>query len=265
MTPQERLNHQEEISLLERDSEAYMEMLGGTTTSEIIFATKTIDENIRITLVRDEDASNPRDREVNEPATQMLFWNQKNKFGDEHCYQCIDDVIVDLQRQYNPHLFGDLDLDDVDTLDDVPEELHDAIISADIPGVFHGVYIYEHSNFAFSLAPFSCPWDSGFLGFIHMTPATIRENGWTQEQAEERTRHELKQYQQYVNGEVYVMLIYDDETLEEAVGDIYTDSVYGVYGVTGPSDAELDEVLFNVMNYTEDEKAAIRAIPWETP
>ena len=38
------------------------------------------------------------------------------------------------------------------------------------------VYMYDHSGITIATTPFSCPWDSGQIGFAYVTKRSIREN-----------------------------------------------------------------------------------------
>ena len=38
------------------------------------------------------------------------------------------------------------------------------------------LYLYDHSGITMSISPFSCPWDSGQVGWIYCTPDAISKN-----------------------------------------------------------------------------------------
>jgi hypothetical protein len=61
------------------------------------------------------------------------------------------------------------------------------------------VYMYEHSSIALSTGPFSCPWDSGQLGFIY---AKIEE-GQKHEDVAKQLEQEVKIYGAFLGGEVF--------------------------------------------------------------
>lgn len=68
---------------------------------------------------------------------------------------------------------------------------------------------YEHGQFGFSLDgtaagyPFDCPWDSGFYGFLLVNPESFADK--------KQAASLLKEYQSWVNGEVYGYVIADKE------------------------------------------------------
>lgn len=72
------------------------------------------------------------------------------------------------------------------------------------------VYMYDHSGQTIATTPFSCPWDSGQLGFIFVTRDTLlKEYGGKRvtpkiiETAERVLKNEIETLDQYVKGEVY--------------------------------------------------------------
>jgi len=92
------------------------------------------------------------------------------------------------------------------------------------------IYIYNHSGIAISTAPFSCHWDSGFLGYYYVTRDTIiKEYGEVTPEniqaAENRARAELEAFGMYLSGDVYGFTI-------EKAGEVI-DSRWGFYGETG--------------------------------
>ena len=92
------------------------------------------------------------------------------------------------------------------------------------------IYIYIHSGIAISTAPFSCHWDSGFLGYYYVTrERVIKEYGSITpeniQDAENRARAELEAFGMYLSGDVYGFTI-------EKAGEVI-DSHWGFYGETG--------------------------------
>jgi hypothetical protein len=106
------------------------------------------------------------------------------------------------------------------------------------------VYAYIHSGMTISTQPFSCPWDSGVLGFVIITKADLRkEYNWkvlTQKRINEVYNRldnimdgEVKVLDYYVSGDVYGFRI------EDKNGDI-EDSCYGFYGYDIKNNGILD-------------------------
>ena len=68
------------------------------------------------------------------------------------------------------------------------------------------VYMYEHSGIALSTKPFSCPWDSGQIGFIFVSKKKLREEYGVKRvtaslvaKAVRILEAEVQEYNQYLN------------------------------------------------------------------
>ena len=90
------------------------------------------------------------------------------------------------------------------------------------------VYMYDHSGLTISTRPFSCHWDSGQLGFIFITKAAIIAN-WgehTEEtvmQAVACMESEVKEYDSYLRGEVYLIEMQQGDEEPDIYGGIVGD------------------------------------------
>jgi hypothetical protein len=80
------------------------------------------------------------------------------------------------------------------------------------------LYLYDHSGITISTTPFSCPWDSGQVGWIYVTKARLREEFMVKRvtkdiisRAENVLRAEVQTYNQYLRGEVYGFTLYEAE------------------------------------------------------
>jgi hypothetical protein len=78
------------------------------------------------------------------------------------------------------------------------------------------LFLYDHSGITMSTGRFSCPWDSGQVGFIYVSREKIRETyGWKvitkkrEERIYEILRGEVEVYDQYLTGDVYGYLVYE--------------------------------------------------------
>jgi len=109
------------------------------------------------------------------------------------------------------------------------DELKKQIIKDHDPAVIIPVYMYEHSGMTISTSPFSCPWDSGQIGFIYISKAKVRKDAnvkrinkelidWVTKQL----RAEVRTYDQYLTGDTFGYKITKDG--EEI------DSCWGYYG-----------------------------------
>lgn len=94
------------------------------------------------------------------------------------------------------------------------------------------LHMYDHGNVSLSTRSFSCPWDSGQVGYIFASKEdVITEYGdWTAETVAKATKcleGEVETYSQYINGEVYGYTIKngsDSDAIEEG-------SCWGFYGM----------------------------------
>lgn len=92
-------------------------------------------------------------------------------------------------------------------------------------GVVLPLYLYDHSGITISTGRFSCPWDSGQVGFIYMTKAEIDEHfDGDAEKAKACLQSEVEEYDQYLTGDVYGCVIEDDN------GD-NIESCWGFFGL----------------------------------
>lgn len=81
------------------------------------------------------------------------------------------------------------------------------------------LYMYQHSGTALSLEPFTCPWDSGQVGFVLVS----KRRGLTGKAAREMARTYVESWHQYVSGDVW------GYTITDADGE-QADSCWGIYG-----------------------------------
>lgn len=130
-------------------------------------------------------------------------------------------------------LFPDANLDDMTDSDLLELVRRRAVV---LP-----VFKYEHGGVAYSTGAFSCPWDSGQVGWTFATRAEILAN-WSGKRLTAALRKKaadlltagVKTYSQWANGEVYGYVIHtaedpeDDDSLDHD-GD-HADSCWGFYG-----------------------------------
>tara|TARA_B100000963_G_scaffold360444_1_gene391346 strand:- start:5676 stop:6257 length:582 start_codon:yes stop_codon:yes gene_type:complete len=81
------------------------------------------------------------------------------------------------------------------------------------------LYLYDHSGITMNTTGFSCPWDSGQVGFIYVTHETIRKEFGVKRVSKELRekvkgylKGEVNVYDQYITGDVYSFFIYQKET-----------------------------------------------------
>ncbi len=108
-------------------------------------------------------------------------------------------------------------------------ELKQAITKKEKPLIILPVYMYDHSGITINTTGFSCPWDSGQIGFIFVSKKKVKEE-YTKKriskQLVERVKtvliNEIEVYDQFLRGDVYGYII---ENNGERI-----DSCWGFYG-----------------------------------
>jgi hypothetical protein len=93
------------------------------------------------------------------------------------------------------------------------------------------LYLYDHSGITMRTSPFSCPWDSGQVGWIYCDRATIlKEYGKRHlskaliARVTEALEAEVNAYDELLTGQVYGFVVEDSE------GN-HLDSCWGFYGL----------------------------------
>jgi len=167
-------------------------------------------------IYQDDDPESPR--EWSNVGT-MVCWHRGYNLGDEQ-------PSVD-PRTYLLRLLCDADPDAGERLDDA--DMPDILEALEPAYVVLPLYLYDHSGITMRTSAFSCPWDSGQVGFIYVS---ILDAGreWSslegealRERASEYLRWEVETYDQYLTGDVYGVVV------EDADGE-HLDSCWGFHG-----------------------------------
>ena len=111
------------------------------------------------------------------------------------------------------------------------EELESYLYKREKALVVIPVFMYDHSGLSVNTTGFSCPWDSGQIGYIYTSKERIRNeysckriSKKLKEQVREMLVSEVDLYNQYLSGDVYRFTLTDKEKDEEL------DSSSGFYG-----------------------------------
>jgi hypothetical protein len=153
-------------------------------------ASETLENGVSVTVYVDEEPSNPRKEYTN--AATMVCWHRRYDLGDNQPREHPQEFLRDLQRK---------------RCEIMP------------------IYLYDHSGLSISTSGFSCPWDSGQVGFIYMTPEQGRKEfgrKW-REAARRCMRAEVSEYDSYLRGDVYGFVIGTES-------DDHVDSRWGFIG-----------------------------------
>ena len=143
-------------------------------------------------------------------------------------------------RRYS---FGDDNYNDYESIKEAEKE---ALRNKDM---VLPLYMYDHGGITISLTPFSCPWDSGQVGFVQIPRYTmIREftgdggknfSPRLKRRALEIAKNEVKELDSYLRGEVYGYVIDEDED---------GDSCWGYIGDIKYCIEEAKAVVNNIVN-----------------
>ena len=88
------------------------------------------------------------------------------------------------------------------------------------------VYLYDHSGITINTCGFSCPWDSGKIGYIYATKESCKEIGvenFSKRKIKNILEQEIETFDQYITGDVYRYAIQDKD-------GVIIDSCCGIYG-----------------------------------
>ena len=168
--------------------------------------------NYTLTIERDEDPMNPRTEWDN--VGEMVCWHRNYLLGD---VQETQDPAAWLRE-----LAGSLvKADDVDL---IPDEHIRRILEKHL--VILPLYLHDHGcgGITMSTGAFSCPWDSGQVGYIYCILADVdREWAGDREKALAYLKGEVETYNQYLTCDVWRYVI------EDANGES-VDSCCGFFG-----------------------------------
>jgi hypothetical protein len=181
-------------------------------------------KNMTIKIYVDEATENPR-TSCDGWIGKMVCWHRCYKLGDE-------------QPRYEPgewlrHLAAELvDANDAEL---IPDEHVRRILAKHC--VILPLYLYDHGGITLSYSKFSCPWDSGQVGYIYATKETIdKEFGGDFAKAATSLQSEVDTYDDYLTGNCYGYAIADEQ------GDD-VDSCWGFLGDSEYCESEAKSVV----------------------
>jgi hypothetical protein len=158
--------------------------------------------NAKVIIKHDESPSSPR--EDFDQLGVMVCFHGKYNLGDKHSYY---------SDEHNGW-----------------EELKKAIMKRENAVAILPLYLYDHSGQTMNTTGFSCSWDSGQVGWIYMTKKEAVES-WGKKKYTKQVHEkalacleaEVKEYDQYLRGEIYGFKVKTLDTKEEK------DSCWGFY------------------------------------
>ena len=163
-------------------------------------------------------------------------------------------TMVCFHRRYNLGDETELKSSDFSSWEELESYLYkeeDALIA--IP-----VFMYDHSGLWINTTGFSCPWDSGQVGYIYVSKEKVRReysckriSKKLKEMIREMLCSEVDLYNDYLSGNVYGFTLTDKENAEEI------DSSCGFYGT--------DYIENGIFDYVSSyfTKAELEALVWK--
>lgn len=162
----------------------------------------------------DDDPISPRE---DDNFGTMICFHRRYTLGDKHTYGSPQDVVLALTGMHEDEL-------GVNPNDDLGDGSKYNI-------VWEPIYMYDHSGITIRTTPFDCRWDSGQLGIIYATYDQVRKHlGLAEgaalskediEKAEAMLKAEVKAYDTYLRGCVYVMTITKDGEEVDCCGNLH--------------------------------------------
>ena len=180
--------------------------------------------NLTLSIYPDPDPLNPRTEYDN--VGHLICWHRRYTLGDEHSYADPDDFFEDLIER-------GLTEDETNRLQRIKDIVYNLL-----PGPHTGlilsleteisrlrdlaltryvllpVYAYEHGGITLRVGlPFSCPWDSGQVGWIYVDLATAQKE-WPTDTIDRATQYligEVDTYDLYLTGQAYGYVIADTD------------------------------------------------------
>ena len=200
-------------------------------------------KGMEIVIDYDRDAENPRGWDN---VGTMVCFHSRYTLGDKHSYSSPEDALLsileidedELPREYRcpdceqteqitsetetcSHCGEGLD-DDFYSLDLMELSIDDLFTRLREKAYVLPLYLYDHSGITMNTGGFSCPWDSGQVGFIYAM------KDYADSETPDPVKYlegEVKTYDQYLTGDVY------GYTVEDPEGYAEEDSCWGFYGL----------------------------------
>lgn len=197
----------------------------------------------KIRIISDPDAGSPREWDN---VGTMVCAHRRYRLGDEDgATEALDLIYEHLSdRQLNDLEFDASHVPDIERA-----------LEATGQAIMLPLYLYDHSGITMKCSPFSCPWDSGKVGFVFVSKAKVRSLfDWkllTKQRLEKiltNLNGEVEVYDQYLRGDVWGFEVIED-------GEV-TDSCWGFFGA--------DPLTNGILDHLADEaKAVVRAGNYE--
>ena len=192
-----------------------------------------------IKVDHDDMAESPRDWDN---LGTMICWHSRYNLGDykENDYRDPDNFMHAISGLYEDEYTDYLD-------DDQIKRCYEAAYHKNI---ILPLYLYDHSGITMRTTGFSCPWDSGQVGYIYISLEDVRkEYGWKKitkkrrAQIEKYLTGEVEVYDHYLTGSVY------GYSIEKGEDEEHIDSCWGYFGYYTDDDGYMLSVIKDAIKY----------------
>lgn len=230
------------------------------------------DRGLKGAIYFDDDPPNPRTEWDN--LGTMVCWHRQYNLGDPPYNEYVD------SEQFFRALAQEVDATVEDRIDfwesgqgwasicslpdacDVCDDRVRALIRKVIGKhyIVLPIYLYEHGGITISAGSFSCPWDSGQVGYIYLSLEKAREEyGWkkiTPARRQELIEYldgEVKAYDRYLTGQIFGFVLEDaeDNHIESCWG--FDDQDYCEQQLRSAADWALKKIQNEIAEETAEE------------
>ena len=201
--------------------------------------TLNVTERIVVIIRPDTDPDNPRNWDN---VGTMACEYRRYTLGDKNGTSLLVEAIRS-SKHFAPDADDDIDDDDISFICEYLPKCEDILA---LP-----LYLYDHGDITMSTSRFTCPWDSGQVGFIFCTlEHALSEWGPDEAVAREKAlsymEGEVTTYDQFLTGDVYGFEIerqfVDEEGKVVAYLTEHLDSCWGFYGSDVKTNGILDHL-----------------------
>lgn len=184
---------------------------------------------ISVQLIKDSDAEDPRNWDN---LASMVCDHRRYILGEE---DGATEALELIYKSLSEKQLEDLGFNSTH-VPDIQQALEMTGLAIILP-----LYLYDHSGITMRTTKFSCPWDSGQVGFIYVSKEKVcAEFGWKRlsKGRTEKIRSimvgEVEVYDQYLTGDVWGFRVSEDGR--------ETDCCWGFYGSDPLSNGVLDHL-----------------------
>ena len=175
-------------------------------------------------VVNDDTPENPRTDQDN--LGTMVCFHSRYNLGDKHSFNEPDDFLMEaLEAKLGDTEGAEEKFEELTSEIDISmyrnrygaycRAVHDNILNyLSSSFVIEPIFMYDHSGITINTTGFSCPWDSGQVGWIYASHDAVQKefgqiNPDTIEKARELLKSEVKEYDYYLTDQCYGFKLYE--------------------------------------------------------